>query len=109
VKPLTVDPGRVVLFREHNKSNEKAPDLKGACNVDGVQYEVSLWERESKRGVPYLSGEIKPARDLVPNAERPANDADIPFGNAPASRVDDDAVLRQQANQSFTDASKRRW
>src|SRR6266478_61436 len=34
MRPLTVDVGRIVLFKERNKSNEKAPDLKGACNID---------------------------------------------------------------------------
>jgi uncharacterized protein (DUF736 family) len=92
MKPLTVDPGRVVLFREHNKSNEKAPDLKGACNIDGVQYEVAIWERESKRGVPYLSGVIKPARDQVANAQRTPQDDDLDTAIPP---VDDDASERR--------------
>jgi uncharacterized protein (DUF736 family) len=94
MKPLNVDSGRIVLFRDRNKSNEKAPDLRGACNIDGRQYEVALWQRESKTGVKYLSGEVKPARDQAANAERPADDSDIPF---------DDGALR------FADASKRRW
>jgi uncharacterized protein (DUF736 family) len=107
VKPLTVDPGKVVLFKERNKSNEKAPDLRGACNIDGVQYEIGIWERESARGVPYLSGVIKPARNQAASAERPPDDSDIPFGNEPASRVDD-ADLRRNANATAARAS-RRW
>jgi uncharacterized protein (DUF736 family) len=90
MKRLNVDAGRIVLFKEHHKSNEKAPDLRGACNIDGVQYEVALWQRESKTGVKYLSGEIKPPRDQATHIARPADDSDIPFGNEPPSRVDDD-------------------
>ncbi len=104
MRPLTVDVGRIVLFKERNKSNEKAPDLRGACNIDGVQYEVSIWERESKRGVPYLSGVIKLARGQVANAERPADDEDIPFGPQPV----DDGALRHNANETAARAS-RRW
>lgn len=105
MKPLTVDPGRVVLFREHNKSNDKAPDLRGACNINGIQYELALWQRESKIGVKYLSGEIKPSRAQAPATERPPQDDDLDTAMAPV----DDAALRRQANQSFTDASKKRW
>jgi uncharacterized protein (DUF736 family) len=111
MRPLTVDPGRIVLFRERNKSNDKAPDLRGACNIDGIQYEIALWQREAKSGVKYLSGEVKLLRAQATHAARPADDAD-PFDerfDEPASRVDDDA-LRQQADRSFSDATKsRRW
>ncbi len=108
MKPLSNNPGHGVLFRVRDKQSEKGPDLKGGLNLDGVEYELAVWERESKRRQPYFSISISLPRDQVANAERPADDADIPFGNEPASRVDDDA-LRRQANQSFADASKRRW
>jgi len=68
-----------------------------------------VWERESKRGQPYFSIAISLPRDQAANTERPADDADIPFGNEPVAPVVDDAALRQQAQQRFSDASKRRW
>jgi hypothetical protein len=108
IRPISNQPGRGVLFRVRDKQNPKGPDLKGGLNLGGVEYELAVWERESKRGQPYLSLTISPPRDQAANTERPADDSDIPFGNEPASRVDDDA-LRRQANQSFADASKRRW
>jgi hypothetical protein len=110
MKQLSNNPGHGVLFRVRDKQSEKGPDLKGGLNLDGVEYELAVWERESKRGQPYFSISISLPRDQAPVTERPPqDDGDIPFGNEPASRVDDDA-LRQQANRSFTDASKsRRW
>jgi hypothetical protein len=87
MKPLNVDPGRIVLFKERNKSNEKGPDLRGACNIDGIQYEVSIWERESKRGVPYLSGEVKLPRAAGARADddglRQPQDDDLDAAMAP--------------------------
>jgi hypothetical protein len=109
VKPLNVDPGKLLLFRVTEKRNDREPDFRGVANVGGITYEIGIWENESKRGVPYWAGTIRPPRDQAAIAERPADDVDIPFGDAPASRVDDDA-LRRQANQSFNDATKsRRW
>ena len=109
MKPLSNNPGHGVLFRVRDKQNEKGPDLKGGLNLDGVEYELAVWERESKRGQPYFSISISLPRDQVANAERPADDADIPFGNEPASHGVDDDALRRAANQSFADASKKRW
>ncbi len=90
MRPLTVDVGRIVLFKERNKSNEKAPDLKGACNIDGVQYEIALWQRESKTGVKYLSGEVKLPRGR-PDAEPSPQDDDLDAAIPPV----DDAALRR--------------
>jgi hypothetical protein len=77
MKPLSNEPGRGVLFRVRDKQNPKGPDLKGGLNLDGVEYQLAVWERESKRGVPYFSISISLPRDQATNAARPADDDDL--------------------------------
>jgi uncharacterized protein (DUF736 family) len=43
------------LFKNDKKANEKAPDYKGKCVVDGVEKEVAAWVKEAKNGNKYLS------------------------------------------------------
>jgi hypothetical protein len=106
---LNVDAGKVLLFRVTGKRNDRESDYRGVANIDGTTYEIGLWENESKRGVPYWAGTIRPARDQATYIARPADDSDIPFGNQPVAPVDD-VALRQQAQQRFSDATKsRRW
>lgn len=35
------------LFKNDKGDNEKRPDYKGQCEIDGVQYWISSWIRES--------------------------------------------------------------
>jgi hypothetical protein len=98
--------GKVLLFPVRDKRNEREPDFRGVANIDGTTYEIGIWENQSKRGVPYWSGTIRPPRDRVPDAEPPPQDADIDASFAAV----DDAALRREADQSFSDATKsRRW
>lgn len=46
--------------------NMKAPNYTGTLVVDGREYRVSIWERSTKNGAKYLSGNIQPPT-------RPAN------------------------------------
>lgn len=55
-----------VLFPNDKKGNEKAPDFKGDCQIDGVKIQVAAWSRKSKGGQPYISLKFekpKPSRD----------------------------------------------
>ena len=74
MKPLTVEPGKLVLFRVTSKRSDKEPDWRGACNIEGQQFELGIWQRESKRGLRYLAGTIKPVRDQAMNDDRPPQD-----------------------------------
>jgi uncharacterized protein (DUF736 family) len=50
---------RGAAFRKNN-DNPKAPKYSGPLNVNGVEYEVSIWEKISKNGDSFLSLSVKP-------------------------------------------------
>jgi uncharacterized protein (DUF736 family) len=43
-----------VLFKNES-DNEKAPKYKGKINVNGNDYQLAAWVRESKSGTKFLS------------------------------------------------------
>jgi hypothetical protein len=49
---------RGAAFRKDNV-NPKAPQFAGPLNVDGKDYEVSIWEKTSKNGDSFLSLSVK--------------------------------------------------
>lgn len=46
-----------------NNPNPKAPKYSGPLNVDGKDYEISIWEKTSKAGSPFLSIKVGPPRE----------------------------------------------
>ena len=80
--------GRLALFANDKRGNDKAPDAKGVGEIDGVKVEVAAWWRTSKAGQKYLSVTIAPPRERQPEQPAPAPAAppptepekdDIPF------------------------------
>jgi uncharacterized protein (DUF736 family) len=74
---------RGALFRNDKNGNEKAPDYRGSCEIDHVQYWVSSWIRTSKAGQKFMSLSFerkKPAqqRAASPRQAEEFSD-DIPF------------------------------
>ena len=78
---------RGVLFnnRERKAENPKAPDYSGSINVEGKEFFLSAWLRESKKGNKFMSLSVKAkeahAAPPVP-AEAPVSadlDDDLPF------------------------------
>lgn len=54
----------IVLFTNTRKKNPKAPDSSGSVEFpDGTKYDVALWNRVSKNGTPFQSGQLKIAQD----------------------------------------------
>ena len=47
-----------VLFKNESQ-NEKAPNYKGKINVDGKEYELAAWIRESKTGSKFMSLKVQ--------------------------------------------------
>lgn len=47
-----------VLFK-NDSQNEKAPNYKGKINVDGKEYELAAWIRESKTGTKFMSLKVQ--------------------------------------------------
>ena len=64
---------RGALFRNDRKEQEKQPDYTGSLNVEGVDYWLSAWLRESKEGKKFFSMAVtpkeKPASQPAPKAD----------------------------------------
>ena len=54
------------LFLNDKKGAEKRPDFKGYAVIGGFEYELAGWNKQSRAGVPYISGVM---------SERPAAQA----------------------------------
>ena len=50
---------RGVLFKNDRKDSEKHPDYKGNVNVNGVEFWLSAWIKESAKG-KFMSLSIQP-------------------------------------------------
>lgn len=85
---------RGVLFKNDRKESDKHPDYKGNVNVNGVEFWLSAWIKESTKGkFMSLSVQPKDAQQTAPTPRRPDPvssgpghlrkndmDDDIPFG-----------------------------
>lgn len=72
-KQLVNKEGRGVLFTQTGRKHENAPLYKGGINLDGIEYELSAWEKMSKNGNSYLSLTIRRA------GEWRNGDSDVPY------------------------------
>ena len=41
---------RGIISKNDKKTEDKHPDIKGQCQIDGVEYWVSGWQKERKDG-----------------------------------------------------------
>jgi len=64
-----------VLFKNDQKGNDKAPWYKGKIQIQGVEYELAAWLRESKTGTKFLSLKASVGREN----EAPASEEGSPF------------------------------
>lgn len=72
---------RGVLFRNDRKKSDKHPDYTGNCEIDRVEFWLSAWIKESKKG-KFMSISFKPKEENGDNQSRGRNrddDEDIPF------------------------------
>ena len=51
-----------VLFKNDKDGNEKRPDYKGKLDVEGKEYEIAGWVRQSKKGTSFMSLSIQEPR-----------------------------------------------
>jgi uncharacterized protein (DUF736 family) len=64
------------IFKNDKKAKETHPDYRGKVNVEGKDFELSLWIKESKNGLKYFSVAVSepwvPAQNQNQNEEREA-------------------------------------
>jgi hypothetical protein len=63
--------GRLALFANEKRGNDKAPDAKGVGEIDGAKVEAAAWWRTSKDGKEYLSVTISLPRERMDAPPRP--------------------------------------
>jgi len=50
---------RGAIFKNDRKEKETHPDLGGTINVEGKDFYINAWKKESKKGVPFYSLSVK--------------------------------------------------
>ena len=76
------DTNRGALFKAKNKPTDSHPDYSGKINVDGTEFWLSAWIKESKEGEKYMSLSVQAKTDkgrAKPGKPDSNMDADVPF------------------------------
>jgi hypothetical protein len=74
------DTNRFVLFINDNDANPKAPTHKGTININGTEYRIAGWLKQSPRGAEFISGSVESMDAFKPeNRITPVKDDEIPF------------------------------
>ena len=47
------------IFKNNKKTADNQPDYRGKINVDGKEWEISLWVREGQQAGKFFSAAIK--------------------------------------------------
>ena len=69
------------LFKNEQGDNPKRPNYTGNMNVDGIEFRISGWIRESANG-KFISGQVQLKEPKVETRGKPAvegADEDVPF------------------------------
>jgi uncharacterized protein (DUF736 family) len=56
------------LFRNDRKDKDSQPDYNGTCQIEGVEYYMNAWVKESKAGKKYFSFSFKAKEAPVQSA-----------------------------------------
>lgn len=91
------DTNRGTLFKNEKKNSEKSPDYEGRINVNGKDYRLSAWIKESKAGKKYMSLSVSSMAKVVPEGKLPDEPApkfpEVNIKPLDLSKVPDDMEL----------------
>jgi hypothetical protein len=83
------------LSRNRKRENDKQPEVRGSCTIDGVPHWISAWVKEGQDGkffsLAFKPKEEKPSRQAVASSQAPAprRHSDVGIdGPAPARGFD---------------------
>jgi hypothetical protein len=62
---------RGALFKNQKRTEERQPEYTGNCEIDGKEYWVSAWVRESKNGQKFFSMAYTPKEHPVTSSVTP--------------------------------------
>ena len=62
------------LFKNDKKTEEKHPDMSGSINIDGTEYWISGWKKQSKAGTGFISLSVRP-KEQVRQSSQPTRKA----------------------------------
>jgi hypothetical protein len=62
------------IFKNDKKTEEKHPDMSGSINIEGVEYWISGWKKQSKQGANFISLSVRP-KEPVRQSSQPTNKA----------------------------------
>jgi hypothetical protein len=48
------------LFKNDKKTEDRHPDMSGSINIDGTEYWISGWKKQSKAGTGFISLSVRP-------------------------------------------------
>jgi len=73
------------LFKNTKKEEDRHPDYNGSINVEGTEYWLNAWIKESKKdGTKFFSLSVKektdsPRQSSAPTRKKKDEDSDLPF------------------------------
>jgi hypothetical protein len=68
------------LFKNDKKTEDRHPDMSGSINIDGTEYWISGWKKQSKAGTGFISLSVR-LKEQVRQSSQPTSKAkaDDPF------------------------------
>jgi hypothetical protein len=64
------------LFKNDKKTEEKHPDMSGSINIDGTEYWISGWKKQSKAGTGFISLSVR-TKEQVRQSNQPTSKAKV--------------------------------
>jgi hypothetical protein len=65
------------IFKNPNRKTDRHPDLTGSLRVNGQDYWISAWTKQSQKGEKYLSIAVNPKLAKAEEEKPAAVDADL--------------------------------